>query len=101
MTANWTARASDKWTVPVGGGVGKLFKIGPLPVNTQNQGFYNADRPRYTSDWQLRFQLQFLLPSREEATRLVIEPTAERLSQGSLSAPVLRLTAAPRARVQA
>jgi len=62
MTADWTARASDQWTVPVGGGVGKLFKIGPLPVNTQIQGFYNADRPKDSSDWQLRFQIQFLFP---------------------------------------
>ena len=84
-----------------GGGGGKPFKIGPLPVNTQLHGFYNADRPKDTADRQLRFQLQFLLPSREEATRLVVEPVAERLSQGSRSAPVPRLTAAPRARVQA
>lgn len=62
MTASWTARASDKRTVPVGGGGGKLFKIGPLPVNTQLQGFYNADRPKDTAQWQLRFQLQFLFP---------------------------------------
>jgi hypothetical protein len=26
------------------------------------QGFYNADRPKDTAQWQLRFQLQFLLP---------------------------------------
>ena len=62
MTANWTARASDQWTVPVGGGMGRLFKIGPLPVNTQLQAFYNADRPKDTAQWQLRFQLQFLFP---------------------------------------
>jgi len=62
MTADWTARASDQWTVPVGGGVGRLFKIGPLPVNTQLQAFYNADRPKDTAQWQLRFQIQFLFP---------------------------------------
>ena len=62
MMANWTARASDQWTVPVGGGMGRLFKIGPLPVNTQLQAFYNADRPKDTAQWQLRFQLQFLFP---------------------------------------
>lgn len=62
MTADWTARASDQWTVPVGGGVGKLFKIGPLPVNTQLQGFYAADRPKDAADWQLRFQIQLLFP---------------------------------------
>ena len=65
----WLASAKHpRWnrpyqrTVPVGGGVGRLFKIGPLPVNTQLQGFYNADRPKDSADWQLRFQLQFLFP---------------------------------------
>jgi len=62
MTANWTARASDQWTVPVGGGVGKLSKFGPLPVNMSLQGFYNADRPKGAADWQLRFQIQLLFP---------------------------------------
>ena len=62
MTANWTARASDQWTVPVGGSVGKLFKIGSLPVNTQVAAYYNADRPKDTADWQLRFQIQLLFP---------------------------------------
>jgi hypothetical protein len=63
MTGNWTARASDQWTVPVGGGVSKLFKLGKLPINTSLQAYYNADRPKNASDWQLRFQVQFLLPS--------------------------------------
>jgi len=26
------------------------------------QGFYNADRPKGTGDWLLRFQVQFLFP---------------------------------------
>jgi len=62
LTGNWTARASDQWTVPVGGGVGKLFKVGPLPINTGLTAYYNADRPKDSSDWQLRFQIQFLFP---------------------------------------
>jgi hypothetical protein len=62
ITADWTARASDQWTVPVGGGVGKLFKIGSLPVNRQLQGFYAADRPKDAAEWQLRFQIQLLFP---------------------------------------
>ena len=62
LTGNWTARASDQWTVPVGGGVGRLFKVGPLPINTQLQAFYNADRPKDSSNWQLRFQVEFLFP---------------------------------------
>jgi len=62
ITANWTARASDQWTVPVGAGVGKLSRFGRLPVNMQLQGFYNADKPKNTGNWQLRFQVQFLFP---------------------------------------
>ena len=51
------------WTAPVGGG-GKLWRIGKvgLPVNTQLQAFYNADKPHDAADWQLRVQIQFLLP---------------------------------------
>ena len=28
VTANWEANRGDKWTVTVGGGVGKIFRIG-------------------------------------------------------------------------
>jgi hypothetical protein len=63
ITANWEADSGDKWTVPVGGGVGKLFKLGKLPINTSLQAYYNAERPKFGSDWQLRFQVQFLLPT--------------------------------------
>jgi len=62
VTANWEAGRSDRWTVPIGGGVGKLLKLGPLPINTSLQAYYNVERPRYASEWQLRFQVQFLLP---------------------------------------
>jgi len=63
MTANWKADSGDKWTVPVGAGVGKLFKVGKLPINTSLAGYYNAEKPNsFSSDWQLRFQVQFLLP---------------------------------------
>jgi len=64
MTANWTTTAGNAWTVPVGGGGGKLWRIGKvgLPVNTQIQAFYNAVTPDIGPDWQLRFQVQILLP---------------------------------------
>lgn len=62
ITADWTA--DQKWTVPVGGGVGKLWRVGKvgLPINTQIQAFYNAERPDFASDWSLRVQVQFLFP---------------------------------------
>ena len=73
MTANWATKGSDVWTVPLGGGIGKLFKLGQilpleghtlakLPINTQIQAFGNVARPEDGAKWQLRFQFQFLFP---------------------------------------
>ncbi len=45
ITANWSADQSQRWTVPVGGGFGKIFKIGKQPVSASLRGFYyNAER---------------------------------------------------------
>lgn len=64
MTADFTASGGNHWTVPVGGGAGKLWRVGKvgLPVNTQLQAFYNAETPEFGPDWQLRAQVQFLFP---------------------------------------
>ncbi len=62
ITANWEAKGSQVWTVPMGGGVGKLFKIGRLPVNTQISGYYNVVRPDFANNWQIRAQVQFMFP---------------------------------------
>lgn len=35
ITANWEADGDNRWTVPLGGGVGRLFEIGHQPVNAQ------------------------------------------------------------------
>jgi hypothetical protein len=54
--------SGNRWTVPVGGGGGKLVKLGKLPLNTQLSVFYSAVRPDQAADVQVRFQLQFLFP---------------------------------------
>jgi hypothetical protein len=38
MTANWEADSGDQWTVPLGGGVGRVFKIGKQHVNVRMAG---------------------------------------------------------------
>ena len=59
LTANWKAdKAGDVWTVPLGGGVGRLFKIGNRPIDMQLQVFDNVARPQFGADWQLRFQVK-------------------------------------------
>ena len=62
ITANWEAESGEQWTVPLGGGLGKIFKIGNQPMNAQMQAFYNVETPNEGPDWSLRFQLQFLFP---------------------------------------
>jgi hypothetical protein len=63
ITANWEADSDNRWTIPFGGGFGRLFRIGKFPVNTQIQAFYNVEKPDTLGpDWTLRFQIQILLP---------------------------------------
>jgi hypothetical protein len=62
ITVNWEAPGSQQWTVPMGGGVGKLFKIGRLPVNTQISYYNNVVRPDFANTWQIRAQIQFMFP---------------------------------------
>ncbi len=62
ITSNWEAPGGERWTVPIGGGFGKIFRIGKQPMNAQFQGFYNLDAPTLVGDWSIRFQLQFMFP---------------------------------------
>jgi hypothetical protein len=62
VTANWEAASSQRWTVPLGGGIGKIFHLGKLPVNTQLGAYYNVVHPDDGASWQLRVQVQFMFP---------------------------------------
>jgi len=62
ITANWEADSDNTWTVPFGGGVGRVFKIGKQPVNLKVAGYYSVERPDNASDWNLQAQLTFLFP---------------------------------------
>ena len=62
LTANWNAVNGQKWTIPFGGGVGKVFKIGNQPINLNAQLYYNAVKPDGYGDVQARVQLQFMFP---------------------------------------
>lgn len=63
LTADWEAEDGEEWTVPIGGGFGKIFKLGRLPVNGSASVYYNAVRPEIGADWSLRLQLVFLFPA--------------------------------------
>ena len=62
ITADWQADSSDRWTVPLGGGIGKVGSIGKQPINTSLHAYYNVERPDGGAEWSIRFQVQLLFP---------------------------------------
>jgi opacity protein-like surface antigen len=62
ITSNWLAPSGQQWTVPIGGGFGRLFKVADQPMSANVAGYYNVVHPTGTSDWQLRAQLSLLFP---------------------------------------
>jgi len=62
ITANWEAPSSDRWTVPFGGGIGRLVRFGSQPVDFKLAAYWNAERPTNAPDWSLQFTVKFLFP---------------------------------------
>jgi len=62
IIANWEATSGNKWTVPVGGGFGKVQMIGGLPFNLSVQAYENVVRPDPGADWEFRLSIALLLP---------------------------------------
>jgi len=62
ITADWEASPGNKWLVPFGGGLGKIFRIAKLPFNGGVSAFYNAVKPDVGPEWTLRIQLALLFP---------------------------------------
>jgi hypothetical protein len=62
IAANWIANGG-KWTVPVGGGFGKVVRLGGQPVQLELDAYYNAIRPQADNDtWQLQLTMTFIFP---------------------------------------
>ena len=65
-SANWNAPSGNVWLVQVGGGIGRIMRLGFQPVNVSAQAYLNAKRPDVlpAPTWQLKFQIAFLYPKR-------------------------------------
>ncbi|MCP4331319.1 MAG: hypothetical protein GY785_01590 [Gammaproteobacteria bacterium] len=61
-TANWEADSSDRWTVPIGGGFGRLVRFGTQPVDFRFPAFGYAEQPEGGPDWNAQFSVKFLFP---------------------------------------
>ncbi len=73
ITANWEADSDNRWTVPIGGGFGKITQWGKQPVDLSLSAYYNVEQPiplvaqganldNQGETWTLRVQVKFLFP---------------------------------------
>lgn len=62
MTANWETNSSNRWTVPVGGGIGRIFKIENQAINAKLEAYYNVEKAGGAPDYSVAFQFSFLFP---------------------------------------
>jgi len=64
ITSNWRAQSGQQWTVPLGGGFGRLFRVGPLPINARLEVLDNVVHPQGAPNWQIQLQIQLLFKAR-------------------------------------
>jgi hypothetical protein len=62
ITANWEADNSDQWTIPVGGGVGRVFHWGKQAINARMAYYYNVEKPEFGAQWDFQLTATFLFP---------------------------------------
>jgi hypothetical protein len=63
ILADWTAPSEDVWTVPVGLGLGKVVKLGRLPVKIDLAVQYMPVHPRISGqEWNVQVQITPVLP---------------------------------------
>lgn len=62
VTADWEADSGERWTIPLGLGIGQITKWGKQPLNMQASVYFNVEKPTFGADWQLRLQLQLMFP---------------------------------------
>jgi hypothetical protein len=82
LTANWETSSPNRWVVPVGGGVGRIMRLGFQPVNLTLQFYGNAVHPPGTSPWGMRMQIAFLFPKLSKAQqKMMMEQKLKQLDQ--------------------
>lgn len=62
IDANWEAIDGNKWTVPLGGGFGRVFQLGHQHIKLQAGAFTNVVKPDGGANWQAQVSLTLLFP---------------------------------------
>jgi len=88
VTADWRASSGNQWTVPMGGGVGRIMKLGFQPVNLLAQLYGNTVHPTGASSWGMRLQIQFLFPKfTKQQEKEMMEEKLKQLEQEQQAPP--------------
>ena len=61
VTTNWDEPEGERWLIPVGGGVNKLFKVNNLPILLMCHYYYHLVKPELAATSELRVQLSIIL----------------------------------------
>jgi len=68
ILADWKASSGNKWTVPIGVAIGKVVKLGRLPIKISLAGQYMVIHPDGGQEWNIQLQLTPVIP------KLIQEP---------------------------
>jgi hypothetical protein len=69
ILADWEAPSNNRWTVPIGLGVGKVVKFGRLPVKISLAGQYMVTQPSPVGQkWNVQIQLTPVIPKLIQGT---------------------------------
>jgi len=60
-TANW--EKDEKWTIPLGGGLGKLHRFGTTPLDFKLGYYNNVERPEHSPNSSIMFAVKLLIPT--------------------------------------
>ena len=62
LLADLEAESDQRWIVPLGGGFGKMFNVGNLPMDITAQAYSYVVAPDGGPSWIFRLQLKFIFP---------------------------------------
>ncbi|HLJ90864.1 MAG TPA: neuromedin U [Candidatus Angelobacter sp.] len=86
LTANWKtpAPSGSVWTVPVGGGVGRIMKLGFQPVSISVTAYGNAVHVPGASSWTARAQFSLLFPKlTKQQQKMLMEQKLKQMERQS------------------
>ena len=81
-TANWRATGNNTWNVPLGGGFGRIMKLGFQPVNLSAEFYGNVKYPSGASPWTMRLGFTLLFPKlTKQQEKMLLEQKLKQMNE--------------------